>query len=237
MRPRSIRLGALLFIVGLVVGSLGCSRGEPPAPEGVDLAAAPLPPPAAIAVGVEVEVEAGAADAGPAAKASPVGVAAPAPAADAIDPGTLPHTRDKPEASSDALDARAAALWDAIVHDDPERAMPFFFPLTAYEQVKAVGSPAADWKRRLVTAYERDVHALHQRLGRDPSLAKLVRIDVPTGRARWMDPGEEYNKLGYWRVYGTRIFYEVGGRERSFDVTSLISWRGEWYVVHLTGFK
>jgi hypothetical protein len=35
----------------------------------------------------------------------------------------------------------------------------------------------------------------------------------------------------------TRLAYETAGRERSFDVTSLISWRGDSYVVHLTGFK
>ena len=67
--------------------------------------------------------------------------------------------------------------------------------------------------------------------------AKLVRLDVPDDRARWVEPNEESNKLGYYRVYGTRLVYEVDGKERSFDVTSLISWRGEWYVVHLTGFK
>ncbi len=39
-------------------------------------------------------------------------------------------------------------IWDAIVHDDPDRAMPFFFPVTAHEQVKAIYSPASDWRRR-----------------------------------------------------------------------------------------
>ena len=63
------------------------------------------------------------------------------------------------------------------------------------------------------------------------------RVEVPDDRARWIEPGEEGNKLGYYRVYGTRIVYEVDGKERTFDVSSLISWRGEWYVVHLTGFK
>jgi hypothetical protein len=65
-----------------------------------------------------------------------------------------------------------------------------------------------------------------------------VKVDVPQDRAKWVDPGEEYNKLGYYRVYGTHIVYETGsGKERTFDVSSLISWRGQWYVVHLTGFK
>jgi hypothetical protein len=153
------------------------------------------------------------------------------------DPGTLPQTKDKPEASGAAFDARVAALWDAVVKDDPDRAMPFFFPLTAYEQVKAITNAASDWRRRLVAAYKRDVHALHKRLGDQAASAKLVRADVPQDRARWVEPNEESNKLGYYRVYGTRLVYELEGKERSLEVTSLISWRGEWYVVHLSGFK
>jgi hypothetical protein len=156
---------------------------------------------------------------------------------DAGAPGSLPQTRDKPAASGPALDARTQALWDGIVHDDPDRAMPFFFPVAAYEQVKAIPSPASDWRRRLVAAYKRDIHGLNKRLGDKAESAKVVRLDIPEDRARWVDPNEESNKLGYWRVYGTHIVYEVDGKERSLDISSLISWRGEWYVVHLTGFK
>ncbi len=160
-------------------------------------------------------------------------------AADAGDPGSLPQTRDKPPASGPELDARARALWDGIAHDDPDRAMAFFFPVGAYEQVKAIPSPASDWRRRLVAAYKRDIHGLSKRLGDKGAadLPKFVRVDVPDERARWVEPNEESNRLGYWRVYGTRIVYEVDGKEKSFDISSLISWRGEWYVVHLTGFK
>ena len=31
----------------------------------------------------------------------------------------------------------------------------------------------------------------------------------------------------------TRIVYSEGGQTRSLGIASLISWRGEWYVVHL----
>jgi hypothetical protein len=154
-----------------------------------------------------------------------------------VDPGALPQTRDKPEASGAELDARVAALWDGVVKDDPELAMSFFFPVTAYEQVKAIPNASSDWRRRLVAAYKRDVHALHKRLGERATEAKLLRADIPQDRARWVDPGEESNKLGYYRVYGTRLVYELDGKERSLEVTSLISWRGAWYVVHLSGFK
>jgi hypothetical protein len=88
-----------------------------------------------------------------------------------------------------------------------------------------------------VSAYAHDIHALHARLGDDAASAKLVGIDVPQARARWVDPGEEYNKIGYWRVFGSRLRYDVGGTSGSFEIKSLISWRGEWYVVHLSAVR
>ena len=202
-----------------------CSRNPPPTPD-VDASVAPLPAimGSAFLVGSAAPVAASV-------SVSPVA------AVDAGDPGALPQTRDKPPATSDALEARAKTLWDAIVHDDPDRGIPFFFPVTAYEQVKAIPSPASDWRRRLVAAYKRDVHGLDKRLGPQADSAKWIRLDVPNDRARWVEPDEESNRLGYWRVYGTRIIYEVDGKERTLEISSLISWRGEWYVVHLTGFK
>jgi hypothetical protein len=156
---------------------------------------------------------------------------------DAADPATLPQTRDRPVASGVAWDAHVAALWTAIVADDPDRALPFFFPVGAYEQVKDIGNPASDWKHRLFAAYAHDIHALHARLGADATSASLVDLEVPESRGRWVDPGEEYNKIGYYRVFGSRLRYTVAGESRSFEVKSLISWRGEWYVVHLSAIK
>jgi hypothetical protein len=115
--------------------------------------------------------------------------------------------------------------------------MPFFFPLTAYAQVKAIANPSADWHARLVAHYARDIHALHATLGPNASHAVFVAADVPMDRARWVDPGEEYNRIGYFRVYGTKLRGELDGAPIAVDVTSLISWRGEWYCVHLTGVK
>jgi hypothetical protein len=226
MRLRSTAL-AVVFVT--VIG--GCTPKPPPTPEGIDAAVAPLPPPHATGAALE---------AGTSASASPASSSSTARAStipDAGDPGALPQTKDKPPAGGAALDARSATLWDGIVHDDPDRAMPFFFPVSAYEQVKAIPSPVSDWRRRLVAAYRRDIHGLSKRLGDKAETAKLVRLEVPDDRARWVEPDEESNKLGYWRVYGTRIVYEVDGKEKGLDISSLISWRGEWYVVHLTGFK
>ena len=155
----------------------------------------------------------------------------------AIDPGKLPQTADKPNASGPAFDSRVSALWDAIVSDAPERALPFFFPVDAYAQIKDVPNPAADWNGRLVAAFKRDVRALHARLGANAATATLGKLDVPSERARWVKPHEEMNTGSYWRVFGSRLHYEIDGNDKFFEVASLISWRGEWYVVHLNSIK
>jgi hypothetical protein len=218
----------LAFFVLLV----GCTPATPPTPS-VDASVAPIPAPHPSSASAP---DTGAA---PVASNAPpiVDAAAPVALVDAGDPGSLPQTHDKPPPSSPALDARIATLWDAIVNDDPDRGTPAFFPVTAYEQVKAISFPASDWRRRLLAAYKRDIHGLTKRLGSSASSAKFVRLEVPDDRARWVEPNEESNKLGYFRVYGSKIVYEVDGKERTFEISSLISWRGEWYVVHLTGFK
>jgi len=216
--PKTI--GAWLCLFAPVIG---CEHKEPPtwdAGPGASLSAQPLPPPP------------------PSLDASPeAAYDGPTAGSPAIDPGTLPQTRDRPRSIGPAYEARVHALWDAIVADDPDRAMPAFFPASAYKQTKAIASPDYDWKHRLVAAFARDIHRLHERLGSHAADAKLTELEVATERARWIDPGEEGNKVGYWRVYGSKIRYQVGDNAASFDVTSLISWRGDWYVVHLSGFK
>ncbi len=196
---------------------LACSRGEPPSLVSTSSASvAPMPPPPP--------------------RPSASIAAAPSASAAPVDPGTLPQTHDKPEDDSDALRARGEALFEAVQNDDPDRAMIAFFPKTAYEQVKAITNPASDWRYRLVASFKRDIHAAHAKLGRKSTVARFVSLDVGPG-ARWVDPGEEGNKLGYYRVYGSHLRYSVEGQERSIEITSLISWRGEWYVVHLSGFS
>jgi len=149
-----------------------------------------------------------------------------------VDPGTLPQTMDQPTTSDPAFQAGLAGFWQGIVADDPTPAMPFFFPLSAYLQVKAISNPASDWQQRLVGAYQRDIHSLHETLGPAAASAQLTGIDVPS-TAQWVLPGAEYNKGPYWRVYGAQVHYTVGGRAGSFAIASMISWRGRWYVVHL----
>ena len=53
----------------------------------------------------------------------------------------------------------------------------------------------------------------------------------------WVPPGACYNSIGYWHVPGARVVYERGGATRSFGIASLISWRGDWYLVHLGAYS
>jgi len=114
-----------------------------------------------------------------------------------------------------------------------ENWLAFFFPKSAYLQVKAISDPATDYNQRLIANYAQDVHTMHAQLGANAASAQFVGIDVPSGQAVLVRPGAEYNKGSYWRVYGTTVRYRVDGQERTFPVTSMISWRGQWYVVHL----
>ena len=154
------------------------------------------------------------------------------------DPGSLPQTEDKPTTGSPAFQEHMGALWQAIVSDDPSVALPAFFPLGAYRQVKAISNPDGDYSSRLIAAYQEDIHALHAKLGAQATGAQLTGVDVPDSQAVWVQPGAEYNKGSYWRVYGANLRYTTpDGRSGSFPVASMISWRGEWYVVHLNSIR
>lgn len=150
----------------------------------------------------------------------------------------LPQVEERPTTTSPFFMGFGPALFAAIVADDPELVRPYFFPVVAYEQVKAIERPARDWETRLWRLFQRDIHEYHQELGRNRAAARFVAFEVPEDRAKLMKPGTEGNKLGYWRVLRAQLAYEdEAGRVRRLEVTSLISWRGEWYVVHLHGFQ
>jgi len=152
------------------------------------------------------------------------------------DPGTLPQTEDKPTASGEQWDEWTHGLWSAIVEDDPEQALPFFFPLGAYRQVKAINDIDGDYKNRLIAYYEDDIHKLHKQLGAKADTASFVKLEVPA-TAQWIKPGVEYNKGAYWRVFDSKLVYELDGQQKTMLVKSMISWRGQWYVVHLSSIR
>ena len=129
--------------------------------------------------------------------------------------------------------AEMKALWTGIRTGKVSAALPAFFPLGAYKQVKAIADPAADYQARLIGEYNLDIASAHALLGSDAHAARLVGVQVPADYAHWVDPGACYNGIGYYEVPNSRVVYREAGQLQSFGIASMISWRGVWYVVHL----
>jgi hypothetical protein len=147
--------------------------------------------------------------------------------------GALPQTGSYPSSSSPRFQAAMAGLFGAVAHGNPEAAAGAFFPEAAYVQLKSIPGAAADYENRLVAEYDQDIAAATAALGPDAASATLASVEVPMQYAHWVPPGECENSVGYFEVANSRVVYALGGVTRSFGIASLISWRGEWYVVHL----
>ncbi len=150
-----------------------------------------------------------------------------------VDLGALPQTTQVPDAADPAFAAHVQQLWRAVVDGNPAEALPFFFPIGAYRQIKAIADPDYDYQNRLIPNFDQDVQTIHASLGAGATFAGVTVPDA----AQWILPGVEANKGSYWRVYGTRVSYVAGGQAGSFAITSMISWRGQWYVVHLGAIR
>jgi hypothetical protein len=153
-----------------------------------------------------------------------------------VDPGSLPQTAQLPSATDPALAVRLQALVEAVATGDPAVARPAFFPLGAYVQVKGISDPVHDYDTRLIPDFAQDIMALHHQLDPGGLAARYESVYVPDS-AVWVRPGVEYNKGSYWRVYDSTVHLTVAGRFESFTVVSMISWRGQWYVVHLSAIR
>jgi hypothetical protein len=144
--------------------------------------------------------------------------------------GARPQTQVRPRTDTAAFRNAMADVWLAVTTGNPGFGRPAFFPEAAYRQVKAIPYPDSDWQYRLWYDFTLDVRAAHRLVGPN---AQLVRIVVPGPYELWVPPGACYNSAGYWHAPGARVVYREHGKERSFGIASLISWRGVWYVVHL----
>ena len=149
-----------------------------------------------------------------------------------VDPGTLPQTEEKPTGTGAEFDARMKTLANAIINNTPDSAISTFFPVSAYKQTKKNTDPAADWKNRLIANFKVDVADANKALGPNAKNAVFTGVTVPN-TAVWVKPGEEYNVGPYWRVFKTQMNFTVDGKNVQIPIESMISWRGQWYVVHL----
>jgi hypothetical protein len=144
--------------------------------------------------------------------------------------GALPQTNAFPRTTGTAFGNAVHDIWLAVTTGDPGYARPAFFPEKAYEQVKAIADPESDWENRLWYDFTLDLAAAHKLVGKNATLTKVV---TPAQYAQWIPVGACYNSAGYWHLPGSRLVYREDGVTHSFGLASFISWRGDWYLIHL----
>ncbi|WP_437934822.1 hypothetical protein [Sorangium sp. So ce341] len=197
------------------------SSGAAPAPQPED-AGAPAPTQDG---GASAAADAAAADGAP-----PPG----SPPAAGADATAVATNKILPPLESEELTARAGALFDAIVKNEPALADPFWFPKEPFIPLKDVKDPGKYWDN-LHAAYANDVKAMHRKR-KSWEGARFVGFEVGS-RPKWVPPGDEVNKIGYYRSFHGKLKYELDGKPASLDVHTIISWQGRWYITHLGDFK
>jgi hypothetical protein len=140
-----------------------------------------------------------------------------------------PYSRTKPALASEDLSERAAHLLDAIVRGEPTAADDFFFPREPFVPLKDVSDPGR-YHAQLLATYHRDIASLSR--SRSWTGARFVSFELGSAPT-WVAPCKEYNKIGYYRTFHGKLRYAIGDRERTIDVTTIISYGGKWYVTHL----
>ena len=159
----------------------------------------------------------------------PVAAAAPAEAAP-------PFAADNklPPTEGPELQVRAKGLLEAVIQDDPKLGDAFWFPKEPFIPLKDVKGPDKYWEQ-LHRTYGTDVHALHKKR-KSWSGVVFEKFEIGS-KPKWVKPGEEANKIGYHRSFRGKLHYAVDGKSESFEVRTVITWQGLWYITHLSKFK
>lgn len=138
--------------------------------------------------------------------------------------------RRRPLPDGRHLQEQGRSLLLAIATGNPALARSFFFPRRPFTPLKRSRDPDRYW-RILVAAYDNDILRLHRRrrVWAGASFEDL-RLGTPPA---WIAPGRERNRIGYYKTRDSRLFYRLGGRQRSLRIHTLITWQGRFYVTHL----
>jgi len=155
-------------------------------------------------------------------------------AASAAEAPIDPKNKVAPVSDGPELEARARGLFDAIVRDEPALGDPFWFPEEPFIPLKDVKGPDKYWKE-LHRLFVNDVHALHKKRKswEGATFESYEMGSTPT----WVKPGDEANKIGYYRSYHGKLRYRVDGQRFTIDVHTLITWQGRWFITHLSKRK
>jgi hypothetical protein len=139
-----------------------------------------------------------------------------------------------PPLESDDLNQKAKKLLDAIISDDPALGESFWFPKEPFIPLKDVKGPDKYWNN-LHATYARDIHALHRKR---KSWEGATFVSFKMGSTpKWVPPGDEANKIGYYRSFRGKLTYLLEGKKGTIEVHTIISWQGDWFITHLSKFK
>jgi hypothetical protein len=223
------RPGACALLVLLAA----CGNSTPPPRDAApaDASAAPTPTPTPPPTQAAPVADAGAAtDAG----AEPAVDAGPEPDAGAVAAAPFaPDNKVAPTSGPELLE-RARGLFDAIVKDEPERGEAFWFPKEPFIPLKDVKEPGKYWTQ-LHRTYVNDIHALHAKR-KSWERAELLGFDG-WSHPKWVKPGDEANKIGYYRAFRGKLRYRIDGEDAEIEVRTIITWQGRWFITHLSKFK
>ena len=228
----------ILPLVALVVSIAACtSATSPPEPA----------KPAAVSASASASASAPAPASAPASASASASASAPAPVpapessdagADAADAAPavafVADNKILPALVSDELTARAKLLFEAIVADDASKAESFWFPKEPFIPLKDVKGPDKYWEQ-LHRTYGHDIHALHKKR-KSWEGATFVGFEMGS-TPKWVPPGDEANKIGYYRSFRGKLKYDIEGKTHSIEVRTLINWQNQWFITHLSKFK
>jgi hypothetical protein len=229
--PLRRRARGCLFLALSASALAACGKTTPPPADGA-LASGSAPVPLASAEPAPTASVAAAPDDGGASDAGSPAVAAGAEDAGAAAPIVADNKVEPTEGAE--LAERARGLFEAIVKDEPDRAEAFWFPRVPFIPLKDVKDPGKYWAQ-LHRTYLHDVHALHEKR-KSWDGAELVGFEG-WSRPKWVPPGDEANKIGYYRAFHGKLRYKIDGGTSEIDVHTIITWQGRWYVTHLRKFK
>ncbi len=133
-----------------------------------------------------------------------------------------------------SLAARAQAVFAALERGDAAAADALYFPRAPFLALKGGKNPARYYKY-LLDVYHADLakvarrHALWSR-------TRLLGLDVAATPV-WVEPGQESNALGYYKLRGAALRYELNGEPFEIVIDTMITWQGRWYITHLAPVK
>lgn len=145
-----------------------------------------------------------------------------------------PANKAKPPIDSEELQARARGLFDAVKQNNPTLGEDFWFPKEPFLILKDIKDPGKYWDQ-LHRAYVKDIEKLHKKRANWDG-CEFEKFE-PGSPPKWVKPGEEGNKIGYFRTVKGNLVYKAEGKSHKLEVRVIISWQKRWYITHLGKFK